>query len=250
MCFPSALRQLHGRDWDQEWEDIVMEKENLEGFCAKKPWELFSDRGLRWQVLTIVLLNSTQQLNGINAVRRRPRSGWEHHLRTPSTFNGSRFLSAPSLDLFLCKLPVRTIRYPCWENPICDHWNGRLWMHHCADMREYGSCWWYWWWTNTEGLASEGPWRSRGGCFLQGMLIESLGRRVLIMGGYALMSIFCVLFTLTLTFQVIHPQSIQDVLFDLPVSRSRWSLFSYRQPVLSSPTSAWSASLLLSSASV
>lgn len=29
------------------------------------------------------------------------------------------------------------------------------------------------------------------------------------------MSIFCVLFTLTLTFQVIHPHSVQDALFDL-----------------------------------
>lgn len=70
MCFTLALRQLHGCAWDQEWEDILKEKDNLEGFCAKKPWELLSDRSLRWQLLTIVLLNSAQQLNGINAVRR------------------------------------------------------------------------------------------------------------------------------------------------------------------------------------
>lgn len=76
MCFALALRQLHGRAWDQEWEDIIKEKGNLEGFCAKKPWELLSDRSLRWQLLTIVLLNSTQQLSGINAVRRqRKKSG-------------------------------------------------------------------------------------------------------------------------------------------------------------------------------
>lgn len=39
-------------------------------------------------------------------------------------------------------------------------------------------------------------------CVSQGMLIEYLGRKVLIMGGYALMSVCCVFFTLTLTFQV------------------------------------------------
>lgn len=40
-------------------------------------------------------------------------------------------------------------------------------------------------------------------CVSQGMLIECLGRKVLIIGGYMLMSICCILFTLTLTFQVI-----------------------------------------------
>lgn len=75
-----------------------------------------------------------------------------------------------------------------------------------------------------EGVASEVH-GAHGVCFLQGMLIESLGRRVLIMGGYALMSICCVLFTLALTFQVIHSHPIQDVLFDMHVYRSRWSFF-------------------------
>lgn len=37
---------------------------------------------------------------------------------------------------------------------------------------------------------------------LQGLLIECLGRKVLITGGYILMSICCILFTLTLAFQV------------------------------------------------
>lgn len=39
-------------------------------------------------------------------------------------------------------------------------------------------------------------------CASQGFLIESLGRKVLITGGYTLMSICCILLTLTLTFQV------------------------------------------------
>lgn len=65
----SALRQLHGlADSDGALEDIEKERNNLVGFQAKKPWELFGDRSLRWQLLTIILLNTAQQLNGINAV--------------------------------------------------------------------------------------------------------------------------------------------------------------------------------------
>lgn len=74
------------------------------------------------------------------------------------------------------------------------------------------------------GLAS-GVRGAHGVCFLQGILIEFLGRRVLIMGGYTLMSIFCVLFTLALTFQVIHSHPFEDVLFEAKVSESRWSFF-------------------------
>jgi len=39
-------------------------------------------------------------------------------------------------------------------------------------------------------------------CVFQGLLIESLGRRALIIGGYSLMSLCCVCFTVALTFQV------------------------------------------------
>lgn len=41
-------------------------------------------------------------------------------------------------------------------------------------------------------------------CVSQGLLVESLGRKALITGGYTLMSICCILITLTLSFQVIH----------------------------------------------
>lgn len=69
-AFPSvALKQLHGADCDREWEDIEKERNNIAGFQVKKPWELLADRSVRWQLLTIILLNIAQQLNGINAVR-------------------------------------------------------------------------------------------------------------------------------------------------------------------------------------
>uniref|UniRef100_A0AAQ4QMY1 Solute carrier family 2, facilitated glucose transporter member 5 n=1 Tax=Gasterosteus aculeatus aculeatus TaxID=481459 RepID=A0AAQ4QMY1_GASAC len=101
-----ALKQLHGlAGCDGERDDIEKERNNLRDFQAKKPWELFTDRSVRWQLLTIMLLNAAQQLNGINA----------------------------------------------------------------------------------------------------GLLIDRLGRKVLITGGYVLMSICCILFTLTLSFQDASP---------------------------------------------
>ncbi|XP_029685561.1 solute carrier family 2, facilitated glucose transporter member 11b isoform X2 [Takifugu rubripes] len=137
-----ALRKLHGHSWNQEWDDIFKEKDNLEGFCAKKPWELLRDRSLRWQLLTIVLLNSAQQLNGINAIY----------------FYASYLFKESGI-------PAERIPYVTIGTGACE----------CITAL---TC---------------------------GMLIESLGRRVLIMGGYTLMSICCVLFTVALTFQAASP---------------------------------------------
>lgn len=72
ILFHVALKQLHGAGFcDAERDDIEKEKLNTSGVQAKKPWELFTDCSLRWQLLTIILLNAAQQLNGINAVRPR-----------------------------------------------------------------------------------------------------------------------------------------------------------------------------------
>lgn len=65
----AALKQLHGRAYcDDELKEIEKERINLAGLKTRKPWELLTDRSVRWQLLTILLLNAAQQLNGINAV--------------------------------------------------------------------------------------------------------------------------------------------------------------------------------------
>ncbi|XP_017269112.1 solute carrier family 2, facilitated glucose transporter member 11 isoform X2 [Kryptolebias marmoratus] len=134
-----ALRQLHGSaDCDAALEDIEKERNNLAGFQAKKPWELFSDRSIRWQLLTIILLNMAQQLNGINAI----------YFYADYVFRQSG-------------IPADKIPYATVGTGACE----------CITAL---TC---------------------------GLLIECLGRKVLITGGYILMSICCVLFTLTLTFQ-------------------------------------------------
>lgn len=69
LLFPSALMWLHGADnYHGEQEDMERERVSAVGIKPKKPWELFTDGGLRWQLLTVILLNMFQQLNGINAV--------------------------------------------------------------------------------------------------------------------------------------------------------------------------------------
>ncbi|XP_061134865.1 solute carrier family 2, facilitated glucose transporter member 11b isoform X2 [Syngnathus typhle] len=140
-----ALKQLHGAaDWEAEMEDMEKEKNNLEqeGVQAKKPWELLADRSIRWQLLTIVLLNSAQQLNGINAI-----------------YFYADYVFAQA------GIPNERRPYAAVGTGACE----------CITAL---TC---------------------------GLLIEHLGRKVLITGGYTLMSICCILFTLTITFQEISP---------------------------------------------
>ncbi|KAM7416603.1 hypothetical protein PAMA_018583 [Pampus argenteus] len=138
-----ALKQLHGTaSCDGEQEDIEKEKNNLVGFKSKKPWELFSDRSVRWQLLTIILLNIAQQLNGINAI----------YFYADYVFKQAG-------------IPAGKIPYVTVGTGACE----------CLTAL---TC---------------------------GLLIERLGRKVLITGGYTLMSIFGILFTLTITFQDASP---------------------------------------------
>ncbi|KAM8887531.1 solute carrier family 2, facilitated glucose transporter member 11b isoform 2-T2 [Spinachia spinachia] len=138
-----ALKQLHGSaGCDGEWDDIEKERNNLVDFQAKKPWELFADRSVRWQLLTIVLLNAAQQLNGINAI-----------------YFYAEYLFKQS-GIAADKIPYVTVGTGACE---------------CVTAL---TC---------------------------GLLIDRLGRKVLITGGYALMSICCILFTLTLSFQDASP---------------------------------------------
>ncbi|XP_013869860.1 solute carrier family 2, facilitated glucose transporter member 11 [Austrofundulus limnaeus] len=138
-----ALIQLHGvADSVGALQDIQREKDNLVGFKAKKPWELFADHSVRWQLLTVMLLNAAQQLNGVNAM----------YFYTHYVFQQSG-------------IPADKIPYATIGTGACE----------CITAL---TC---------------------------GLLVERLGRKVLISGGYILMSVCCVLFTLTLALQDISP---------------------------------------------
>ncbi|XP_056274923.1 solute carrier family 2, facilitated glucose transporter member 11b isoform X2 [Pseudoliparis swirei] len=138
-----ALKQLHGRaGYDAEREDIEKERNNLVDFQTKTPWQLFTDRSVRWQLVTIVLLNAAQQLNGINAI----------YFYADYLFRQSG-------------IPVDKIPYVTLGTGACE----------CVTAL---TC---------------------------GLFVDRLGRKALITGGYALMSICCILFTLTLSFQDASP---------------------------------------------
>ncbi|KAM6965140.1 solute carrier family 2, facilitated glucose transporter member 11b [Aplochiton taeniatus] len=139
----AALQQLHGTDnFDSEREDMEREKISAAGMRAKRPWELFTDRTVRWQLITVIVLNVGQQLNGINAI----------YFYADYVFRESGIPES--------KIPYATVGT--------------------------GAC---------EALTA----------LTCGMLIESLGRKVLIIGGYTLMMVWCVLFTFALTFQNASP---------------------------------------------
>uniref|UniRef100_A0A4W5QEE4 Solute carrier family 2 member 11b n=1 Tax=Hucho hucho TaxID=62062 RepID=A0A4W5QEE4_9TELE len=139
----TAMKQLHGTDnFDHEREDMERERISAMGIKPQKPWELFMDRSFRWQVLTIILINVAQQLNGINAI----------YFYTDYVFEEAG-------------IPEVNIPYVTVGTGACE----------CLTAL---TC---------------------------GMLIESLGRKVLIIGGYTLMAFWCICFTLTLTFQGAGP---------------------------------------------
>ncbi|XP_076007050.1 solute carrier family 2, facilitated glucose transporter member 11-like [Genypterus blacodes] len=138
-----ALKKLHGvNNFESERQEIELERMTSLGTQVKKPWELFSDRSLRWQLLTIILLNMAQQLNGINAI----------YFYADYVFRESG-------------IPDDKIPYVTVGTGVCE----------CITAL---TC---------------------------GLLIERVGRKVLILGGYTLMSICCILITLTLTFQDTSP---------------------------------------------
>nr|XP_034953907.1 solute carrier family 2, facilitated glucose transporter member 11-like isoform X1 [Zootoca vivipara] len=135
-----AMKRFHGPlNYQAEMEDIQKERFALGGEAAKKPWQLFTDRSIRWQLITIILLPMGQQLSGINAIY----------------FYASYVFEEAGI-------PRENIPYVTLGTGACE----------CLTAL---TC---------------------------GLLIESMGRRVLILGGYSLMTFWCIVLTFSLTYQV------------------------------------------------
>ncbi|XP_063049240.1 solute carrier family 2, facilitated glucose transporter member 11-like [Engraulis encrasicolus] len=138
-----ALKQLHGEGgYLKEKAEIERERRDDAGVKPKKPWELFRDLSIRWQLASIMVINLFYQINGINAM---------YYYATPM------FAEAGITE---DKIPYVTIG---------------------------------------TGLSEFLP------SILCGILIDSLGRKVLIIGGYFLMALWCLGITLTLTFAEASP---------------------------------------------
>ncbi|XP_032055066.1 solute carrier family 2, facilitated glucose transporter member 11-like isoform X2 [Aythya fuligula] len=64
-----ALKRFHGSlQYQREMEDIQQECFALDGEKPRKPWQLFTDRSVRWQLITVIVMTMGQQLSGINAI--------------------------------------------------------------------------------------------------------------------------------------------------------------------------------------
>ena len=65
----SALRRLRGCEVSPiEVEEILQEQAEAEGVRPRQPWELLSDRSVRWQVISVAIISSAMQLCGNDSV--------------------------------------------------------------------------------------------------------------------------------------------------------------------------------------
>ncbi|NXB21886.1 GTR11 protein, partial [Rhagologus leucostigma] len=138
-----ALKRFHGSsEYRREMEDIQRECFALDGEKPKKPWQLFTDRGVRWQLITVIVMTMGQQLSGINAI----------YFYATYVFEQAGILAE--------KIPYVTL-----GTGVCE----------CLTAL---SC---------------------------GLLIDHVGRRCLIIGGYVLMTLWCTVLTFSLTYQELYP---------------------------------------------
>ncbi|XP_069727551.1 solute carrier family 2, facilitated glucose transporter member 11-like isoform X2 [Phaenicophaeus curvirostris] len=137
-----ALKRFHGSsEYQREMEDIQRECFALDGEKPRKPWQLFTDRGVRWQLITVIVMTMGQQLSGINAIY----------------FYATYIFKQAGISAE--KIPYVTL--------------------------------------------------GTGGCecltaLTCGLLIDYVGRRCLIIGGYLLMTLWSIVLTFSLTYQELY----------------------------------------------
>ncbi|TNN84367.1 Solute carrier family 2, facilitated glucose transporter member 11 [Liparis tanakae] len=61
----NALRRLRGCEvQSSELDEILQEQAETRGMRPRRPWELFTDRSVRWQLISIMIVSSAMQLCG------------------------------------------------------------------------------------------------------------------------------------------------------------------------------------------
>ncbi|TKS71355.1 Solute carrier family 2, facilitated glucose transporter member 11 [Collichthys lucidus] len=61
----NALRRLRGCEvQSSELDEILQEQAETKGMRPARPWELFTDRSVRWQLITVMIISSAMQLCG------------------------------------------------------------------------------------------------------------------------------------------------------------------------------------------
>uniref|UniRef100_A0A8D3C9M2 Solute carrier family 2, facilitated glucose transporter member 5 n=1 Tax=Scophthalmus maximus TaxID=52904 RepID=A0A8D3C9M2_SCOMX len=135
----NALRRLRGCEvQSSELNEILEEQAETKGMRPRRPWELFSDRAVRWQLITVMVISSAMQLCGNDSIY---------------FYASYVFKEAGIADEKIQYVTVGT-----------------------------GTC---------EFTA----------CIMCNLLVERKGRRFMLMGGFILMTIWAVVFTIALSFE-------------------------------------------------
>lgn len=67
----SALRRLRGCEvQSSELDEILQEQAEIKGMRPSRPWDLFTDRSVRWQLISVIVISSAMQLCGNDSVRK------------------------------------------------------------------------------------------------------------------------------------------------------------------------------------
>uniref|UniRef100_A0A672P699 Solute carrier family 2, facilitated glucose transporter member 5 n=1 Tax=Sinocyclocheilus grahami TaxID=75366 RepID=A0A672P699_SINGR len=136
-----ALQRLRGCEVQrEELDEILQEQNETKGECAKQPWELFTDRSVRWQLITVAVLSSAMQLCGNDSIY----------------FYASYVFQEAGIS-------AGQIQYMAIGTGMCEF----------------------------------------TACILCNLLIERLGRRLMLMGGYVLMTGWAIVFTVALSLEVL-----------------------------------------------
>uniref|UniRef100_A0A8C2ZMW6 Solute carrier family 2, facilitated glucose transporter member 5 n=1 Tax=Cyclopterus lumpus TaxID=8103 RepID=A0A8C2ZMW6_CYCLU len=65
----NALRRLRGCEvQSSELDEILQEQTETKGMRARQPWELFTDRSVRWQLISVMIISSAMQLCGNDSI--------------------------------------------------------------------------------------------------------------------------------------------------------------------------------------
>lgn len=65
----AALRRLRGCEVQkEELDEMLQEQAESEDRRAQQPWELFSDRTVHWQLISVAVISSAMQLCGNDSV--------------------------------------------------------------------------------------------------------------------------------------------------------------------------------------
>ncbi|MEQ2255877.1 hypothetical protein ILYODFUR_018416 [Ilyodon furcidens] len=64
-----ALQRLRGCEvQSSELDEILQEQAETKGMRPRRPWELFTDRSVRWQLISVIIISSAMQLCGNDSI--------------------------------------------------------------------------------------------------------------------------------------------------------------------------------------